>query len=105
MFDPFSASLGALFRGPGAVDARFTPAGGEPLADSIRVIRSRPDEQVRFGEGVIVQGTNAFEIQRGDVDEPRDGDLLTIAGVSFRLIGDAMLDAEGLTWKIGAAEV
>lgn len=103
MLDPFSACLGVFFRGPGSVEARYRPEGQDPRPDPVRVIRSLADGQVRFGEGSIIQGTNVFEIQRSDVEEPRDGDELTIAGVTYRLEGDGMLDLEGLTWTIGGS--
>ena len=105
MFDPFSACLGAFFSGPGSVEARYRPDGQDPLPAPVRVIRSLADGQVRFGESSIIQGTNVFEIQRSDVAEPRDGDELTIAGVTYRLEGDGMLDLEGLTWTIGGSQV
>lgn len=104
MFDPFSASLGVFFRGPGSVEARYRPGGQDPLPEPVRVVHGQASAQVRFGEGAIIQGTHVFEIQRSDVAEPRDGDELTIAGVTYRLAGDANLDVEGLTWTIGGSQ-
>ncbi|TCP30697.1 hypothetical protein [Sphingomonas sp. BK235] len=106
MFDPFSASLGVFYRGPGSVEAQYQPRGAAaPLPGSIRVIRGQPDSEANLAETRTIEGTNVFEIQRADVAEPRHGDTLIIAGTSFRLLGDAMLDLEGLSWKIGGSEI
>ena len=105
MFDPFSACLGAFYRGPGSVEARYRPKGAAALPNPIRVIRGQADQLARLGDSQLLQGSNVFEIQRADVAEPRGGDEMTIAGVTYRLLGDAMLDLEGLTWKIGGDQV
>lgn len=105
MFDPFSAGLRVIFGGPASVEAYYQPKGADPLPQPIRVIRGQPDDTVRFGDGSVIIGTNLFEIQRADVARPGDGDRLVIGTSSFELLGDAVLDTEGLTWRIGGSEL
>lgn len=113
MSDPFAAAIDALFSGPGSAAAAYQPigeAGG--AAFPIRVIRSRPDLSTGFGEGRIVQASNSFEIRASDVARPAADDLVAIGGTVtdgaieggelFALVGEPMIDVEGLTWLIGA---
>ena len=101
--DPFATALDALFHAPGSAAATFTPKGGVPAPDPIRVIRRQPDKAIGFGDGQIIEGTNAFEIRRSEVSEPKRGDQLKIGATTFKLLGDAMLDVEGMTWTIGGS--
>ena len=103
--DPHTAALDALFHAPGSAAALYTPPGEPQLDDPIRVIRSQPDQDVTFGGSRTVQGTNVFEIRVSDVAKPAKDGLLQLGSTDFRLLGDAMLDVEGLTHAIGAEEL
>lgn len=100
--NPFELALDAQFHAPGSVEAVFTPAVGDPLPDPVRVIRSQPDERTDFGAGTVIQGTNIFLLRRSEVAAPRKNATLQIGGATFTLKGEALLDVEGLTWRMGA---
>lgn len=100
--DPFAVALDAQFFAPGSSEAVYIPVSGPPPADPIRVIRSQPDEEVRFGDGSVIQGTNLFLIRRSEVAAPQKGGKIISDGATFTLRGEAMLDVEGLTWRMGA---
>ena len=103
--DPFAAALDVLFFAPGSSEAFYTPTGGAERPNPIRVIRGQPDKAVGFGEQQVIEGTNVFEIRKSDVAEPVKGSLVRIAEAKFKLLGEAMLDVEGMTWTIGGSSV
>lgn len=101
--DPFAAALDALFNAPGSSAAIFTAyATNEP--QPIRVIHGRPDKTVGFGDGQIVEGTNIFEVRLSDVPEPERDDTIEMGERTYRLVGEAIVDVEGLSWTMGAVE-
>ena len=53
----------------------------------------------------MIEGTNVFEIRKSEVAEPVKGSLVRIGEVRFKLLGEAMLDVEGMTWTIGGSPV
>lgn len=103
--DPFAAALDVLFSAPGSSEAFYTPKGGAERPNPIRVIRGQPDKAVSFGEQQVIEGTNVFEIRKSEVAEPVKGSIVRIADVQFKLLGEAMLDVEGMTWTIGGSPV
>lgn len=101
MADPFALALDALFYAPGSAEAVFQPAGGPPVP--IRVIRSAPDREVRFGGGRVLDNAGTvLELRRSDVQNPADGDTVLIGDETFRLFGDPVLDLERISWTCGA---
>jgi hypothetical protein len=70
----------------GGIDAVYTPAGGEPAP--VRVIVSRPDTIVGFGETRIHAETATIEVRASKVANPRPGDQLTIGAETFVLQGE-----------------
>ncbi|WP_271300641.1 head-tail joining protein [Sphingomonas sp. CV7422] len=98
--DPFAAALDALFYAPGSAAAVYIPEHG-PIRE-IRVIRSQPDVEARFGDSQIIQATNLFEIRMSEVDRPAHGAQLFIGDEVYSIQGDGKLDLEGLTWTVGA---
>ncbi len=103
--DPFAAALDVLFFAPGASEAFYTPGGAAEQPSPIRVIRGQPDKAVGFGEQQVIEGTNVFEIRKSDVTQPLKGSVVRIGDVRFKLLGEAMLDVEGMTWTIGGSPV
>ena len=101
--DPFAAALDVLFFAPGSDEAFYTPRGGAERPDPIRVIRGQPDKAVGFSGQQVVEGTNVFEFRKSDVAEPVKGSVIRIADVRFKLLGEAMIDVEGMTWTIGGS--
>ncbi len=101
--DPFAAALDALFNAPGSAAAVYVPQGGDPVP--VRVIRSQPDTSANYQQARIVQEANSFDMRRSEVPAPASGDRLTVDGDTFEILGDPMLDVEGLTWVCGAERV
>lgn len=95
----------AQFFAPGSDEASYKPAAGDVLPDPIRVIRSRPDLDTSFGDGGrVILPTNVFLIRRSEIAQPAKGDMLAIGAARFKLQADAMLDVEGLNWRVGAVD-
>lgn len=105
MANPFATGLGALHRGPASVAAVFTPAGGEPFADPIRVIRTTATVDLQVGDQIVLAGSTVLQIMRADVAAPARFDRLTIGGEVFEIIAEPHLDIEGVSWWCEAAPV
>ncbi len=101
MVDPFALALNALFYAPGSSEAVYQPAGGLPVP--VRVVRSAPDRETRFGGGRVLDNAGTIlELRRSDVPNPADGDTVLIGDETFRLFGDPVLDLERIGWTCGA---
>jgi hypothetical protein len=96
MIDPFVAGIDALFASVLAVDATYSPPGGEDA--SIRVIRSQPSADTGPTDSRIVVDENTFDIRRSQVAKPARGATITVGDDVFRINGAPMLDHEGMTW-------
>jgi hypothetical protein len=97
----FAGAVDATFAAFGT-DATYTPAGGEPIP--VRVIASRPDTIVGFGETRIHVETATFEVRESEVANPRPGDQLTIGGVTFVVQGEPeRRDPDRLVWTLDVA--
>jgi len=82
-----------------AIDAVYTPAGGEPVP--VRVIARRPDTIVGFGETRIHAETATFEVRASEVANPRPGDQLTVGGEAFVIQGEPERhDPDRLVWTL-----
>lgn len=114
MIDPFASALDAIFHAPGSEAAEHTSVYGVHTPD-VRIIRGRNDQMARLGSGQIVTGSIIVEIRKSDVADLQDGDTLIagylddagefVPGEELRLTGEAVGDAEGLAWTIGAEPV
>jgi len=102
MYDPFAMALGVLHRAAGSVAAVYTPAGGDPLPEPIRVIRKAHQADLAFGDTTIPTRATTWSIMRADVDQPTAGASLTVDGQIFEIIGEPRLSAEGLAWIVEA---
>lgn len=81
-----------------AVDALYLPLVGEPKR--IRVIRSRPDEEVPFAESRVRTSTAVFDVRADEITAPRKGDVLQIGSERFEVQGIPTTDADGLVWAL-----
>ena len=81
----FVGAVDATFAAFG-IDAVYTPAGGDPVA--VRVIASRPDTIVGFGETRIHAETATFEVRASKVANPRPGDRIALDGENFIVQGE-----------------
>ena len=99
--DPAEVGLGrslATFAAFG-IDAVYTPDGGESV--SVRVIASRPDTIVGFGETRIHAETATFELRASEVASPRPGDQLAVDGETFVIEGEPeRRDPDRLVWSL-----
>ena len=84
------------------VDALYTPQGG--VAETIRVIATRPDEIVGFGDTRIHAETALFDVRASEVAAPRPGDRLTVDGLDYVVQGEPVRDRERLVWSLEARE-
>ena len=77
----YASAIDDLFADPNsAVEAIYTPAGGDPM--TVRVIAKRPDDIVGFGDTRIHTATAVFDIRVSEVPAPAEGDTLEIPGSS-----------------------
>ena len=82
-----------------AIDALYTPAGGEPI--SVRVIARRPDRIVGFGETRIHAETATFEVRASEVANPQPDDQLVVDGQTFVIQGEPeRRDPDRLVWSL-----
>lgn len=100
MSDPFASALDAIFSGPGSEAADHVSRHGV-ITPGVRVIRSKGDRDIRFGDGPMIAADCRVDIRRNEIAEPIEGDRLFIGTEEIMLTGEPMLDVEGLTWTIG----
>jgi hypothetical protein len=100
MADPFAAGLRVLFKGPRSVAAVYQSFGAPALP--IRVIRHQPTEDLPFGDTNVPVSTTIVEIDRADVEDPREGDTVTIGAEVLTIDGTPRLDRQGLKWLCDA---
>jgi hypothetical protein len=82
-----------------AIDALYTPAGGEPV--TVRVMARRPDAIVGFGETRIHAETATFELRASEVANPRPADQLAVGGETFVIQGKReRRDPDRLVWSL-----
>ena len=100
----FTTAIDDLFADPNiAVDALYAPAGGNPK--TVRVIATRPDEIVGFGDTRIHTPTAVFEVRVSEVPAPEAGDTVEVGGETFVLQGEPVRDPDRLTWTLDARPV
>ena len=81
------------------VDALYTPQGGDSV--NIRVIATRPDEIVGFGDTRVHTETVLYEVRASEVSQPRPGDLLTVDGADHVIQGEPeRRDPHRLVWVL-----
>jgi hypothetical protein len=81
------------------VDALYTPHVG--VAQYIRVIATRPDEIVGFGDTRVHTETALYEVRASEVSQPSPGDLLTVDGADHVIQGEPeRRDPHRLVWVL-----
>jgi hypothetical protein len=94
----FQGAVDATFAAFG-IDAIYNPASGEPV--SVRVIASRPDTIVGFGETRIHAETAIFELRASEVANPRPDDDLIVDGQTFVIQGEPeRRDPDRMVWTV-----
>jgi hypothetical protein len=95
----YAAAVYALFNDPNiAVDAIYTPAGGDPMM--VRVIAKRPDDIVGFGDTRIHTAAALFDVRVSEVPAPAQGDTLEVGGDTYVIQGEPVRDRDGLIWSL-----
>ncbi|MBB4154174.1 hypothetical protein GGQ80_002084 [Sphingomonas jinjuensis] len=98
-------ALDAIFNGPGSEAAEYRPANGDPVKPGVRVIRSRPDQAIGFGQGQVIADTNTIDVRMSDVPEPAVDDIFALGERLFRVNADPLSDVEELTWQTSCEPV
>ena len=81
------------------IDALYTPQGGDSV--NIRVIATRPDEIVGFGDTRVHTETTLFEVRASEVAQPSPGDQLTVDGADYVIQGEPeRRDLHRLVWTL-----
>lgn len=96
----FAADTAAIFDGPLAVDATYTPIGGS--AAPLRVVASRPDAIADVASSRIRTETAVFLVLVASVADPDRGDLITLTetGESFVVQGRPARPRNRLYWRV-----
>jgi hypothetical protein len=91
--------MATLFGDPNlSVAASYSALGVGP-AQSLRIMRRRPDEVASFGSSRNVVDTQVIDVRVADVAEVERGDVFTIDGIGWRVTGQPMRDRERLIWR------
>jgi len=96
----FSDDAAAIFDDVLGVDAIYTPEGGDPVA--LRVIPSRPDAAVSFGQRSFVAETATFLVLVEDVADLCEGDALRVGSDDFVVQGAPRRDDRQVYWIVEA---
>lgn len=114
MPDPFASALDVIFHAPGSEAAEHTSVYGVHTT-GVRIIRGRNDQMARLGDGQIVTGSNLIEVRKSQLETLLPGDTLIVGDLAddgtftpreeLILTGEAVGDAENMTWTIGAEPV
>lgn len=95
-----AGDLAALFADPFgfAKPAVYAPAEGS--AFDLRVVPTRPDEVVGFGESRLSSPATVFLVQVADVAEPNAGDVITFEGTDYVVQGVPQRDDNRTRWRV-----
>jgi hypothetical protein len=94
----FQGAVDATFAAFG-IDAVYTSVGDGPAP--VRVIASRPDTIVGFGETRIHAETATFEVRASEVPSPRPADQLTVGDETCVIQGEPeRRDPDRLVWSL-----
>lgn len=80
------------------VAATYTPPSG-PIISGIRVIHARQDRELQTFGQPFMRG-DVIEVRASDVANPQKDGVFTIAGETFTIASDPMMDdPDRLVWK------
>lgn len=97
----FAADTAAIFNGPLAVDAVYTPAGGAAM--DVRVVPLIGDATQAWSGGSYVADAGVFLVRIAEIADPSAGATLAVSGGgSFTVQGAPVRDPRGLTWRLEA---
>jgi hypothetical protein len=96
----FAADTAAIFDGPLAVDATYTPDGGSAVA--VRIIPSQPDVDLTFGDTRLGSTSSVFKLPVSQIANPVAGDVIVKGGDTFTIQGKPRRNDRRLVWTIEA---
>ncbi|OAO02711.1 head-tail joining protein [Roseovarius indicus] len=95
-----AADVSAIFDDVLAVDASYTPVGGQAVA--VRVIPSQGDGEMEFNGGALRVPANMFQMPVASAVSLAEGDTLLIDAVTYVVMGAPKRDARRLIWTFEA---
>ena len=98
----FERAVSRLFARLG-VPGTYRLADGREIAT--RFIAKTPDVVESFGDTRLVVATHRFDVMARDVADPREGDRFTVAGQTYQVVGEPMVDRDRLIWTLTGAPV
>ena len=98
----FERAVSRLF-GRLGVPGTYRLADGREIAT--RFIAKTPDVVESFGDTRLVVATHRFDVMARDVADPREGDRFTVAGQTYQVVGEPMVDRDRLIWTLTGAPV
>ena len=99
---PFARAAARLFARLGAQGVyRF----GDGRAVPVQLITRQVDVIESFGQSRLAVDTQRFDVQAAEVAQPVEGDILTLHGNSYRVIGAPLADRERLVWTLTGASL
>ncbi len=99
---PFRAAVDAIFADPHVVGVAVYRAGGAGPGESVRIIRSAPDDVAPFAGGRWVVDTVLIDVRVAEVAELEQGDTFLAYGELLEVISEPRRDALGLVWQAEA---
>jgi hypothetical protein len=95
----FAAIVDRLFADPNlGLTAVYAPADGAPIP--VRIIARRADEVTVISDARLWSETTRIDLRVGEVQSPRPGDRVEIAGETFVVQGEPLRDRERLVWTL-----
>jgi hypothetical protein len=95
----FTAAVDVLFADPNLGRAAvYAPADGAPIP--VRIIARRADEVTVISDARLWSETTRIDLRVGEVQSPRPGDRVEIAGETFVVQGEPLRDRERLVWTL-----
>ena len=98
----FERAVNRLFAWLG-VPGTYRLADGRVIAT--RFIAKQADVVESFGDTRLVVATHRFDVMARDVADPREGDRFTVAGQTYQVVGEPMVDRDRLIWTLTGAPV
>src|SRR5581483_1894294 len=99
----FENALSALFTNADLGEEATWRAGGTGDGVAVRVIRKRPDQVVNFGASRAIVATTLIDVRANEIASPAEGDTVALAGTTFDIIAQPLIDSLGLVWTCEAA--
>jgi len=94
----FSPMIDALFAGPLAFDATYTPSSGPPAG--VRVMARSPDMALPIFKADSVAAGLRLDVRKSQIPEPEEGAALVLADGRGGTIRSWESDSEGLLWHL-----